>query len=117
MPQSVAACRRRRWPARCLWEARWSTPPFPKHGRPRLVDFPVEKIIIARPRVDLAPANLTAETARMLVWMLLPCRGVRQPAVGTAKIFGRPYATCHLINMRPRRPGSKPFPLLQLSIG
>ena len=77
-----------------------SLPPFPKDGRLRLVDLPIEKIIIARPRVDLGPANLTAETARMLVWMLLPCRGVRQPAIGTAKIFGRPYVACHPAIMR-----------------
>jgi hypothetical protein len=76
------------------------TPPFPKDGRLRLIDFPIEEIIIARPRVDLGPANLTAETARMLVWMLLPCRGVRQPAIGTAKIFGRPYVACHPAIMR-----------------
>jgi hypothetical protein len=73
----------------------WSPLPFPKDGRLRLIDFPIEKIIIARPRVYLGPANLTAETARMFVGMLLPCRGVRQPAIGTAKIFGRPYVACH----------------------
>jgi hypothetical protein len=78
----------------------WSPPPFPKDGRLRLIDFPIEKIIIARPRVDLDPANLTAETARMFVGMLLPCRGVRQPAIGTAKIFGRPYVACHPAIMR-----------------
>src|SRR5205085_12012083 len=66
------------------------TPPFPKDGRIHLVDFPTEKIVIARPRVDLARANLTAETAGMLVGVLLPCRDVRQPAAGAAKIFGRP---------------------------
>jgi hypothetical protein len=54
-----------------------SPPPFPKHGRPRLIDFPIEKIIIAGPRVDLAPANLAGETAGMLAWMLFPGRGVR----------------------------------------
>ena len=42
-----------------------------------MVDFPIEKIIIARPRVDFAPANLAGETARMLAWMLFPGRGVR----------------------------------------
>ena len=55
----------------------WSTPPFPKGGRPRLVDFPLEKIIIAGPRVDVGPANLAAETAGLLGEMPLPCRGVR----------------------------------------
>jgi hypothetical protein len=31
----------------------------------------------------------------MLVWMPLPCRDVRQSAIGTAKKFGRPYLACH----------------------
>src|ERR1700690_2710085 len=84
-----------------LWDAYWSPPPFPKDGRLRLIDFPIEELIIAGPSVDLDPANLTTETARMLVWMQLPCRGVRQPAIGTAKIFGRPYAACHFAIMRP----------------
>jgi hypothetical protein len=76
-------------------------PPFPEGRRLHLIDFPIEKIIVARPRVDLAPTNHTAETARVLVGrMLLPCRGVRQPAIGTAKIFGRPYAACHPAIMR-----------------
>ena len=82
----------------------WSPPPFPKDGRLRLIDFPIEKIVIAGPRVDFAPANLTAETAGMLVWMLLPCRGVREPAIGTAKIFGRPCTAGHPAFMRIRRP-------------
>jgi hypothetical protein len=76
-------------------ENAWSAPPFPKHRRHRLIDFPLEKFIIARPRVDLHPANLAAETTGVLVWMLLPSRGVRQPAIGTAKIFGGPYVACH----------------------
>ena len=82
------------------WDAGWSPPPFSKDGRLRLIDLPIEKIIIARPRVDLGPANLTAETAGMLVGMPLPCGGVRQPAIGTAKIFGRPYVACHPAIMR-----------------
>ena len=45
---------------------------FPKPRDNRLIDFPIEKIIIARPRVDLDPANLTTETARVLV-----CNAVR----------------------------------------
>jgi hypothetical protein len=53
-----------------------SAPPFPKGGRTRLVDFPPEEIIIAGPRMDLGPANLTAETAGLLGEMPLPCRGV-----------------------------------------
>jgi hypothetical protein len=76
------------------------TPPLPKDGCLRLIDFPIEEIIIARPRVDFGRANLTAETARMLVWMVLPCRGVRQPAIGTAKKFGRPHVACHPAIMR-----------------
>ena len=86
----------------------WSPPPFPKDGRLRLIDFPIEKIVIAGPRVDFAPANLTAETAGMLVWMLLPCRGVREPAIGTAKIFGRPHVACHSATMRCTEPFSSP---------
>ena len=78
----------------------WSAPPFPKHGRLRVSDFPIEKLIIARPRVDLHSANLAAETTRVLVRMLLPSRGVTQPAIGTAKIFGGPYVACHLAIMR-----------------
>jgi hypothetical protein len=73
----------------------WSLPPFSKHGRSGLIDFPIEKIVVARPRVDLGLANLTLETAKMLIWMLLPCRSVRQPAIGTGKIFGHPYVACH----------------------
>src|SRR5882724_486502 len=76
-------------------DACWSRPPFPKDGRVRLIDFPIEKIIIAGPRVDLGRANLAAETARMLAWMPLPCRDVRQPAIGAVKKFGRPYLACH----------------------
>ena len=89
-----------------------SPPPFPKGGRLRLIDFPIEKSVVARPRVDLDSANLTAETAGMLVWMLLPCRGVGQPAIWTAKIFGRPYVACHSAIMRRTehvfQPGSLP---------
>ena len=78
----------------------WSRPPFSKDRRLRLVDFPVEKIIVARPCVNFDAANLAAEAAGMLGWMLLPRRGVRQPAVGTAKKFGRPYVACHKVIMR-----------------
>ena len=65
------------WGPSGTWDACWFPPPFPKDRRLRLIDFPIEKIIIAGPRVDLGPANLAAETARMLVWMPLPCRDVR----------------------------------------
>jgi len=93
----------------------WSRPPFPKHGRVRLIDFPIEKIIIAGPRVDLGPANLAAETARMLVWMPLPCRDVRQPAIGTAKKFGRPYLACHACKYPHSADWFKPFSPPQLT--
>jgi hypothetical protein len=46
------------------WDAGWSPPPFSKDGRLRLIDLPIEKIIIARPHVDLSPANLTAENCQ-----------------------------------------------------
>ena len=82
----------------------WSSPPFPKNERLRLIVFPIEEIVIAGPRVDYAPANLTAEPVRMLVWMLLPRCGVREPAIGTAKIFGRPCSAGHPAFMRIRRP-------------
>lgn len=52
-------------------------PPFPKDGRRYLIDLPIKKSIIAGPGVDFAPANLAAETAGVLVWMLLPDCGVR----------------------------------------
>jgi hypothetical protein len=51
-------------------------PPFPEGGRLYLIDLPIKKSIIAGPGVDLAAANLAAETAGMLVWMLLPGCGV-----------------------------------------
>ena len=73
----------------------WSAPPFPKDGRLRLLDFPAEEIMLARPGVDLDPANLAVETAGTLAWMRLPCRGVTQPAIGTAKIFDGPQGACH----------------------
>jgi hypothetical protein len=65
-------------------------PSFPEAGRLYPIDLPIKKSIIARPSVDFAPANLAAEAAGMLVWMLLLDCGVRQPAIGTGKIFGRP---------------------------
>ena len=75
-------------------------PPSPKVRRLLLSDFPIEEFIMARPLVDLGGADLTTEAARMLVWMLLPYRGVRQPAIGTIKIFGGPYLACHPAIMR-----------------
>jgi hypothetical protein len=73
----------------------WSAPPFAKDGRLCLFDFPAEEIMVAGPRVDLDPANLAAETALTLAWMRLPCCGVPQPAIGTAKILDRPQGACH----------------------
>ena len=51
--------------------------------------------MLARPGVDLDPANLAVETAGTLAWMRLSCRGVTQPAIGTAKIFDGPQGACH----------------------
>lgn len=79
-------------------------PPSAKARGLRLVDFPIEKIIVAGPRVDLAPANLASEISRLLVCMLLPCRGVRHPAIGTAEIFDRPDVACHPAIMRRTEP-------------
>ena len=70
-------------------------PPLAEVGPLRLVDLPIEKIIIARPRVDFAPANFTVEAAGMPGRMLLPCRGVRQRAIGTAEIFACKKTACH----------------------
>jgi hypothetical protein len=75
---------------------------FPKDGRVRLIDLPTEEIIRARPCMDLDIADLTVETAGMLVWMRFLCRNVSQPAIGAVEIFGRPNATGHTANM-PRR--------------
>src|SRR5271169_1064651 len=76
------------------------SPPSPKGGRLRLIDFPIEKIIIASPGVDLASANLTSEVSRLLVCMLFSGRGVRHPAIGTAKIFDGPDVAYHPATMR-----------------
>ena len=56
--------------------------------------------MVAGPRVNFDPANLAAETAGTPGWVLLPCRAVRQPAIGTAEIFGGPYVACHPAIMR-----------------
>jgi len=52
------------------------SPPFPEDGRTRLIDFPVEKVVLARPGVDLAPANLASKAAGMFVGVMLPRRGI-----------------------------------------
>lgn len=51
-------------------------PPLAEHRRTRLVDLPVEEVVLARPRVDLAPAHLATEGAGMLVGVMLPRRGI-----------------------------------------
>ena len=65
-----------------------------------MIDLPVEKIIIAGPGMDLGLANLTLETAEMSVGMLLPCRGVGQPAIRTVKKFDGPVARHSAIMQR-----------------
>src|SRR5216684_8999521 len=86
---------------------------FPKDRRLRLIDLPIEKVIKAGPGVDLGPANLTVETARMLVWMLFFCRRIIHPAVGAAEIFGRPYASGHPATMPRQSSIFQPFRLPQ----
>jgi hypothetical protein len=75
-------------------------PPFPKRGRLGVVDFPIEEIVITGPGVHLGLANLTLETARMPVGMLLPCRGVGQPAIRTVEKFDGPVARHSAIMQR-----------------
>jgi hypothetical protein len=75
-------------------------PPFPEDGGIHLIDFPVEKVVMARPRVDLAAAHFASEVAGMLVGVMLPRRRIGQSAIGTAKIFGGPDAACHGAIMR-----------------
>ena len=75
-------------------------PPFSEGGRLRLIDFPVEEFVIAGPGVDFDTANLAAKAAGMPGRMLLARRGVRQPAIGTAKILGLPNLACHGAIMR-----------------
>jgi len=38
-------------------------PPFPEYGRLRLIDFPIEKVIVARPGVHFDAANFASEIA------------------------------------------------------
>ena len=40
-------------------------PPFSEFARLRLIDLPIEEIVIAGPGVDFDPANLAGETAGM----------------------------------------------------
>jgi hypothetical protein len=74
-----------------------------------VIDFPVEKIVIAGPGVDLGLANLTLETAGMPVCVLLPGRSVGQPAIRTVKILDGPYVVaCHPAIMRRNRRAFQP---------
>ena len=60
--------------------------------------------------MDFDSANLAAEAAGMPGWMLLARRGVGQPAIGTAKIFGGPDVACHpAIMPRTEPPSSLEF--------
>jgi len=64
--------------------------------------------------MDFDAANLAREAADMLGRMLLPRCSVGQPAIGTAEIFGGPYAACHARNyakQRPRFP-ARPFTMI-----
>lgn len=66
-----------------------------------MIDLPTEEIIIAGPGVNLGLAHFTFETAGMSVRMLLPGRGIGQPAIGTVEIFRRPnVVSCHGAIMR-----------------
>jgi hypothetical protein len=51
----------------------------------------------------------------MLVWVLLPCRSVRHPAIGAAEIFGHPYVAGHPANMQKTQTGSSRYPALELT--
>jgi hypothetical protein len=72
-----------------------SRPSFPEYGRLRLIDFPIEKVVIAGPGVNLDPTNLASKAAGMPGRMLLPGRGVGQTAIGAAEIFGGPNGARH----------------------
>lgn len=45
--------------------------------------------------MDLGRTDLALEAARVPVWVALLCRGVGQPATGTAETLYRPNAVCH----------------------
>ena len=67
--------------------------------------------------MDLGLANPAFEAASMLVWMLLFCSNIVHPATGAGEIFGRPYAACHLANMRRESDFCQPVSLPQLNCG
>jgi hypothetical protein len=50
--------------------------------------------------MDTAAADLAAEAAGMLVRMIFPGCGVKQSAIGAAKLFDGPDGACHPANMR-----------------
>ena len=87
-------------------------PPSAELGRHRAFRLPSVEFIRPGPCVDLAGADLAFESARMLVLMLLPCRGIIHPAIGAGKIFDRPDAVSHGAIMRRIGPGFQPKPLL-----
>jgi hypothetical protein len=70
-------------------------PSFAEDGRPRLIDFPIEEIVVAGPGVDFDPTDLAIKIAGMPGRMLLLCCSIRQPAIGTVKKFGGPDTACH----------------------
>lgn len=76
-----------------------SRPSFAEDGRLRLIDFPIEKFVIAGPGVDFDPANLASEAPGMRGRMLLLRRSIGQPTIGTVKKLGRPDTACHAPKM------------------
>ena len=82
---------------------RESVPFLSKDGRLRLDGFPIEEVVVTGPRVDLAIANITVETAGTLVLAFLSRRGVIHPATGAGEFFDCPYAVGHAANNVPLR--------------
>src|ERR1700734_2355098 len=72
-----------------------SSPPFAELGRIRLVDLPVEEIVVAGPRVDQAPADFASEAAGTLGRLFFLGHAVGQRATGTAEIFDDEKTACH----------------------
>src|SRR5271163_4663521 len=72
-----------------------SRPPFTELGRIRLVDLPVEEIVVAGPRVNQAAADFASEAAGTLGRLLFLGHAVGQRATGTAEIFDDEKTACH----------------------
>ena len=70
-------------------------PALAEDGRGRLIDLPVEEIVIAGPCVDFCAADFACESAGMPRRMLLLRCGVTEPALGAFKKFSGPDAACH----------------------